>query len=80
MWKFLGQGLNLCHISDQSRISDNAGSLTLCTTRKVLFNILNLCCLHWIVTNDLSCYYIFTGCFLCSLATPSLIPYFETFV
>jgi len=28
IWKFLGQGLNLCHSSDQGHSSDNAGSLT----------------------------------------------------
>ena len=33
MWKFLGQGLNLNHNRDRSCCSDNAGSLTLCTTR-----------------------------------------------
>ena len=27
-WKFLGQGLNLCHSRDPSHSSDNAGSLT----------------------------------------------------
>ena len=33
-WKFLGQGLNLCHRSDLSHSSDNTGFLTLYTTRK----------------------------------------------
>ena len=33
MWKFLGQGLNPCYISDSSRSSDNARSLTHCATR-----------------------------------------------
>jgi len=28
MWKFPGQGLNLCHSSDLSYSSDNTGSLT----------------------------------------------------
>ena len=34
MWKFLGQGLNLCHSSDLNPCSDNAG-LTCCTTREL---------------------------------------------
>ena len=36
MSKFLGQGLNLCHSSNLSRYSDNAGSLTCCATRELL--------------------------------------------
>ena len=35
-WKFLGQGSNLCHSSDLSCPSDNAGSSTCCTTRELL--------------------------------------------
>ena len=35
MWKFLGQGSHWCHRGDQSRCSDNAGSLTYCSTRKL---------------------------------------------
>ena len=35
MWIFLGQGLNLCHSSDPSHSSDNTGSLTYYTTRKL---------------------------------------------
>ena len=33
MWKCPGQGLNPCHSSDPSRCSDNAWSLTHCTTK-----------------------------------------------
>ena len=33
MWKFLGHGLNLRHSGNQSHSSDNARSLTQCTTR-----------------------------------------------
>ena len=36
MQKFLGQGLNPCHSSDQSHSSDNIGSLTLSDTRELL--------------------------------------------
>lgn len=32
MWKRLGQGWNLCHSGHLSRSSDNARSLTPCTT------------------------------------------------
>ena len=39
MWKFLGQGPNLCHSSDISRCSDNTRSLTHCTTRELLYVI-----------------------------------------
>ena len=35
MWKFLGQGLNLCHSRDLSYYSDNARSLTYCTTKEL---------------------------------------------
>ena len=35
MKKFLGQGSNLCHSSDPSHSSDNAGSLTLWTNREL---------------------------------------------
>ena len=35
MWKFLGQGLNLSHSSNLSCCSDNARSLTCCTTREL---------------------------------------------
>ena len=35
MWKFLGQGSNLCHSSNLSCCSDNARSLTHCTTREL---------------------------------------------
>ena len=35
MWKFPGQGLNLCHSSDPRYCSDNAGSLTCCIARKL---------------------------------------------
>ena len=37
VWKFLGQGSNLCHSSNLSHCSDNARSLTFCTTKE-------LCC------------------------------------
>ena len=36
MWKCLGQGLNLDHSSDPSHRSNNATSLTCCTTRDLL--------------------------------------------
>ena len=36
MWKFPGQGLNLCHSSTLSRCSDNTGSLSHCATRELL--------------------------------------------
>ena len=35
MWKFLSQGWNPCHGSDPSCFSDNARSLTCCTTREL---------------------------------------------
>ena len=35
MWKFLGQGLNLCHINGPSCCSDNVSSLTLCAIREL---------------------------------------------
>ena len=43
-WKFLGQGLDMRHGSASSQCSDNAGSLTHCTTRKLhdLFSYLFL--------------------------------------
>ena len=34
-WKFSGQGWDLNHSSDLSCCSDNAGSLTCCTTREL---------------------------------------------
>lgn len=37
MWKFLGQGSNLCCSSDQSHDSDNSRSLTDCTTGELQF-------------------------------------------
>ena len=36
IWKFPGQGSNPCHCNDPSHCSDNAGSLTCCTTREFL--------------------------------------------
>ena len=44
MWKFPDQGLDLCHSSDLSCCSDNARSLTCCTTRElpIIISILNL--------------------------------------
>ena len=39
-WKYLGQGSNLYHSSDLNHCSDNARSLTYCTTRKhFVFNV-----------------------------------------
>ena len=35
--KFLGQGSNLCHSSNQSCCSDNAGSLTCCATKELWY-------------------------------------------
>lgn len=35
IWKFKGQGLNLCHGSDPSHNRDNTGSWTCGTTRKL---------------------------------------------
>ena len=37
MWKCLGQGSNMHHSRNLLPCSDNAGSLTHCTTREVLF-------------------------------------------
>ena len=37
MWKFWGQGVNPRHRSNPSCYSDNAGSLTYCTTRELHF-------------------------------------------
>ena len=37
MWKFPGQGSNLCHSSDPSCCSDNTRSLTYCATRELFF-------------------------------------------
>ena len=39
MWKFLGQGSNLCHGLNQSHSSDNAGSLTHWATRELQENL-----------------------------------------
>ena len=39
MWKFWGQGSNLCHSCDQSHCRDNIGYFTCCATRELL-NIL----------------------------------------
>ena len=36
MWKFPGQGSNLCQTSDLSHSNGNAGSLTCCVTRELL--------------------------------------------
>ena len=36
MWKFLSQGLYLCHSSHPTCCSDNAGAITHCTTREFL--------------------------------------------
>ena len=41
--KFLVQGLNLRHSSDSSHCSDNAGSLTCCTTSELQGNIFIAC-------------------------------------
>ena len=35
MWKFSGQGSNLCHSSDLSSCYDNARSLACCATREL---------------------------------------------
>ena len=37
MWKFQGEGLNRCHSPGRCHSSDNAGSLTHCTTRELFF-------------------------------------------
>ena len=49
MWKFLGQGSNLCHSSDQGCCSDDVGYLTRCATGEFrvitflyLYNIYNI--------------------------------------
>ena len=47
-WKFLGQGVNLYHTSNQSRSSDNARSLTFSATKELpkkgfLFLLLKKC-------------------------------------
>ena len=39
MWKFLGQGLNLCHSSDLGCCRDSTGYVTYCTTRKLLYRL-----------------------------------------
>ena len=36
MWKFLGQGSNLCHSNNLGCCSDNTGSLTRCASREFL--------------------------------------------
>ena len=53
MWKFLGQGLNLCHSSDLSCCSNNGRSLTHCTSRELqrefqlwLSGLRTWCCLR----------------------------------
>ena len=43
MWKFPGQGSNLCHSSDPSGCSDNTGSLTH-TTRELIFFYFSFFC------------------------------------
>ena len=43
MWKFQGQGPNLCHISDPSHSHDNAGFLTSCATTEPLNCFLPSC-------------------------------------
>ena len=46
--KFLGQGLNLCHSSNPSHSSDNAGSLTSRPTRNSQnFHFLFVCLFVW---------------------------------
>ena len=42
MWNFLGQGWNPCHSSDPNCCSDNPGSLNCCTTRELLYNVLEM--------------------------------------
>ena len=42
LWKFPGQGSNLCHSSDLSCYSDNTRSWTHCITRELLVNQLSL--------------------------------------
>ena len=37
MWKFHGQGWELCHSSDLSHSSNNSGSLGQCDTRAFLY-------------------------------------------
>ena len=40
MWKFPDQGLNPCYSSDLSSCSDSCGSLTYCTTRELILELL----------------------------------------
>ena len=46
IWKFLGQGLNLCQSSDLNHSSDNARFLTLCASGGLL-KVLLLQSLHF---------------------------------
>ena len=42
MWKFLGQGLNLCHSSNPSCHRDNARSLTYCATKELFVILISI--------------------------------------
>ena len=46
IWKFPGEGLNLCHSGNPSHSCDNARSLTLCTTRELQNGIVFVYNLH----------------------------------
>ena len=65
IWKFLGQGSNLCHSSDPGCCSDNAESLTCCIIREppvfTLFRVL------WILGVVVSCLFLFLEIFDCYL-------------
>ena len=46
MQKFLGQGSNLCHSIDLSHCTDKLGSLTSCTSRKLLTSFFKINYIH----------------------------------
>ena len=48
MWKFLGQGSNLCHRSNPSCCSGNAESLTCCATRELFIYLFVFASAHFI--------------------------------
>ena len=65
MWKFWGQGLNLCHSSDSSHCSDNAWSLTAVPPEELPSKLKFYFQKYVFKENDVSCFY-FTEYAICS--------------
>ena len=57
MWKFLGQGSNLCHSSNPSCCSGNAESLTCCATRELFIYLFVFASAHFKI--ELFCFYYY---------------------